>query len=204
MLRSHSSRLDEPSVLAYASLGHSGIDFRQERPRIFEHVQVCSPLVASSADNQVHLKDLLVHEGALVALVVFSSGAHSNLDAELVTFFDHIDNLPPGQEAMRPLLLVYAERASLVVHLLVQVLNQLQTDHAVVGGARILQETGAVARWLGVNGVNEGGVEDGVDAGFLLDAANGNSVAWVDSQWGVVARLEELGAHDHVRLAVGV
>lgn len=168
-LGSRSSRLDEPPVFAHTSLGRSGIDLRQERPSILEHVQVCSPLVSSSADDQVHLEVLFIKERAVITFVVFSSRAHGNLDAELVALFADIDDFPPGQEAMRPLLLVHAERPSLVVHLFVQVLNQLKTDHAVVGGACVLQNAGAVGRWLGVDGVDVGGVEDGVDAGFMLD-----------------------------------
>lgn len=130
---------------------------------------MCSPLVSSGADDQVDLEVFLVQKRAIVVLVVFSSGTHGNLDAELVALFAHIDDFPPGQEAMRPLLLINAEGASLVVHLFVQVLNQLKTDHAVVGGARILQNAGAVGRWLGVDGVDVGRIEDGVDAGFMLD-----------------------------------
>jgi hypothetical protein len=64
-----------------------------------------------------------------------------------------------------PPLLVGAELALLVVHLLVQVLDQLEADHAVVGRAGVIEELVSVLGRSGEDLVDVLGVEDLVDTG---------------------------------------
>jgi hypothetical protein len=74
------------------------------------------------------------------------------------------NDIPPGQDAVRPLLLVGTQCALLVVHDLKQMLDQFQPHDAVVGSPRISEEVGTVSGGLGINCVDEFRVEDGVDA----------------------------------------
>lgn len=65
---------------------------------------------------------------------------------------------------MRPLSLIAAKLALLVVHDLVEVLNQVQSDHAIVGGASLGEKGLPGLGRPGPQVVNVLGVEDGVDA----------------------------------------
>ena len=66
-----------------------------------------------------------------------------------------------------------------MVHDLVEVLNELETDNAVVGRLGVGEKVGAVGRGAGVDGVDEFGVEDGVDTGReMLVACFQNAKRW--------------------------
>jgi len=71
-------------------------------------------------------------------------GATSHLEAELFAILVDTNELPPSQDPMRPLLLIYSKSASLMIHHLIQVLNQLETNNPVVSGTCIRQQSSAV------------------------------------------------------------
>ncbi len=65
---------------------------------------------------------------------------------------------------MRPSALVTTELSSLVVHPLVELLDELESNDAVVGAARLGEQVAAVLRGLGIQRIDVPRVEDGVDA----------------------------------------
>jgi hypothetical protein len=81
-----------------------------------------------------------------------------------VPLFLDPDNVPPSQDSVWPLFLIRPKCPLLVVHDLVEVLDQLEADNAVVGGTRIGEEVRAVGWWFGVDGVDKFGIKDGIDA----------------------------------------
>lgn len=155
----------------------------EEVPGALEHVDVGLALVAGGGDDEVGLHHLLAVEGALGGNVL--QLLHPELDLVVVDGLDAVD-LAAAHDAVRPLGVVGAEHATLVVQVLVELLDELEADDAVVSSAGLGEEVVAVPGRPGEHHVDVLGVEDGVDKG------------------GVVAGAEELLAHDEPDLGVGV
>lgn len=157
--------LNEPPVLgSLDSLSDQRrISLRQQRPRGLEHIHVRHALVAGSADDHVDIKRLLIHNGSIGGGLILAVEVAADLDLELIALLGNRDDLARSHDAVRPLRLVGAEHAALVVHDLIKMLNELEADDTVVGGLGVGEEVRAVGRGAGVDGVNEFGVEDGVD-----------------------------------------
>jgi hypothetical protein len=92
-------------------------------------------LVPRGTDDEIHLQVLLVKEWTIMHFLFLRAASH--LDAELFAILVDTNELPPSQDPMRPLPLIYAKSASLMIHHLIQVLNQLETNNPVVGGTCI-------------------------------------------------------------------
>jgi hypothetical protein len=118
------------------------------------------PLVARRANDKVHLQLFFPKQRPILGT---SNREHRNVEAQGVTLVLDSREVPPGQNAMRPLLLIRPKCPFLVVHDFEQVLDELKPDNAVVGGAGIGEEVRAVCRGLGVDRVDKLGVEDAVD-----------------------------------------
>lgn len=154
--------LDIPAVDGLGKL----IVFRdrlgQHGPGTSEHVDMRPPLVTSGSDDEVGLEDLLLTGiGKSIQRAILDM---LNLDLELVALVIDTGDLATGKNAVRPLSLVVADLALLVIHLLIKVLNELQANNAVVGGTSLGQKVLARPGSSGPHVVNVLGVEDGVDA----------------------------------------
>lgn len=163
--------LDEPSVLgALDGLSDERrVSLREKGPRGLEHIDMRHALVTGSADDDIDIERLLVHNRSIdISSLVLAIEVAADLDFEVVALLRDGDDLARGQNAVGPLGLVGAENAALMVHDLVEVLDELEADDAVVGGLGVGKEVGAVSRGAGVDGIDEFGVEDGVDAGRLV------------------------------------
>lgn len=147
-------------------------------------------LVAGGGHDEVGVEDLvagqLADEAVLEAVAAMLDAADVDLQALRLLALVDLDDVAAEEHAVGPLALVDAEKALLVVEHLVQVVDELEADDAVVGGLGLLDEGAAVGLRLGVQLVDVAGVEDGVD------------------ERRVVGGLEEVAAHDHPRLGVGV
>jgi len=178
--------LHEPPVL-----GHRGLDststlkLGKKGVCALEYIKMGTALVTSGADNQIHVEELLVDKGSLL-LVLLTRNVLGESELKLVALLVDIHNLATTHDAVRPLGLIGSKGPLLVVHLVVQLLNQLEADDTVVGGFGVVEEVLAVSRALGIELIDELGVEDLVN------------------ERRIVAGFEELGAHDHVSLAVEV
>ena len=86
-----------------------------------------------------------------------------DLETETLAIVLGREDVPPSQDAVGPFLLVRPKGALLVVHDLEEVLDELQPDDTVVGGTGVGEKVGPVCGGLGVNGIDELRVEDGVN-----------------------------------------
>ena len=119
---------------------------------------MCSALVAGSSNQQVHLQRLLIDE----VDKAFDLAVGDVLHLELQGVFSRLNagDLAATHDPVRPLLLVWSEISPLVVLALVHLLNEFQSDDAIVGGASLGQKVVAVPCRLGEEGVDVFGVED--------------------------------------------
>jgi len=156
--------LHEPPVL-----GHRGLDststlkLGKKGVCALEYIKMGTALVTSGADNQIHVEELLVDKGSLL-LVLLTRNVLGESELKLVALLVDIHNLATTHDAVRPLGLIGSKGPLLVVHLVVQLLNQLEADDTVVGGFGVVEEVLAVSRALGIELIDELGVEDLVNA----------------------------------------
>jgi hypothetical protein len=130
------------------------------------------PLVARGTNDKVHIQVFLAQQGAILRAW---DREHSNLETEAISLFLNGHNIPAGQDPVWPLLLIRPKCPLLVVHDFEQVLDQLQPDDTVVGGAGIRNEVGAVGGGLRVELINELWVKDAVDAASHVSSCTATS-----------------------------
>lgn len=200
-------RVDVPAGHGLAELGSValGDGLGQHGPGILEDVDVGVAPVASGSDDEVNLENLLVSgidvavQGDVVDLL--------DADLDLVTLLLDAGDLAAGKDTMRPLGLVGANQALLLIHLLVEVLDQVQAHNTVVGGADLIQEALSGGSRPGVDVVDVLGVEDGVDAvrdEISIENWDFCQNWYEDLQGRVITRSQELLAHEEGGLGVGV
>lgn len=151
-------RVHQPAVLPHKA-GLAGGDLGQKMPSALEHVNVGSPLVTCGADDKIHVH-IFLFQGAVCG---GRARKQRDLETETLAIVLGRDDVPPSQDTVGPFLLVRPKGALLVVHDLEEVLDELQPDDTVVGGTGVGEKVGPVCGGLGVNGVDELGVKDGVD-----------------------------------------
>ena len=151
-------------------LGQQGLDVAHER-------QVRVSPVASGGDDEVDIEDLVVGAVGL-------GGERSDSQAHRVwrrRFEAH--HIGRVADPVRPPPLVASQLPQLVVHALVQVLDQPQAHYAVVGRARVVYECLPVLGRPREQVVDERGVEYRVDAGG--DGQCQSVRMWLaDTRWG--------------------
>ena len=138
----------------------TGRSLGEKMPCVLQHVDMSGSLVARRANDKVHLQLFFPEQRPILGT---SDREHRNVEAQGIALVLDSGDVPPGQNAMRPLLLIRPKCPFLVVHNFEQVLDELQPDNAVVGGAGIREEVRAVCRGLGINSVDKLGVEDAID-----------------------------------------
>lgn len=152
-------RLDVPAGDALAELGLVGFVLGQHVPSALEHVDVSDALVAGGGDDEVGLDRLLTTEAAEGTL-----GGVVNLDLQAVALGGDAGDLAAAEDAVGPGLLVGADVALLLVHQLVELLDEVEANDAVVGGAGLGEEVVARLGRSGPEAIDILRVEDGVDA----------------------------------------
>ncbi len=101
------------------------------------------PAVASCGNDKIHIQDLFL-QWSISEILSWCGTADFN--SECVAVLLHIEDLPAAHDAMRPQSLVGTQLAALVIYALVQVLDQLQADNAVIGSTCIPEQVPPVAR----------------------------------------------------------
>lgn len=151
------SSCDHPPVNITPFLRRDGW---QEIPGPPQHLDVRVPPVPRRRDNEIHLEVLFARDplalnrrdGECQPVPAVSRGGYRVAAADSVG--------PAG--------LIRTQVPALVVHTLVDGLDKLEADNTVVCGFGVGEEAAAAGQGLGVDLVDEGGVEDGIDAWGLL------------------------------------
>ena len=141
---------------------------REERPDVPQHLQVPGPPIAGCRDDEVDVQcfQLGTRERILAGSARASLSELSSLhdQPETVTLLLRSHYVIATHDAVWPSRLVLSQLSSLVVHSLVEGLNELQPHYAVVRTSRVGEQVATVLGRLWVKRINVFGVEDGVYA----------------------------------------
>jgi len=148
--------LNNPPVLPLRLAQLAAINLWQQVIHPLEQLEMCLPLITRRTHHHV---DLNLLDGAIVP----STALELQMDTPVRRILDGED-VPSGEDAMGPDSLVGAQGALLVIHDLEEGLDELEPDDRVVGCLGICEQAGTGGGRLRVEGFDELGVEDAVNA----------------------------------------
>ncbi len=153
---------DPDRAIADLGLGRRAAVGRQQGADVAHQLEVSAPAVSGGGYDEVDVQDLVVPVVAGVQRA--DPEAERRSGAAVAVAADEADDVRGVADAVRPPGLVGAQLAPLLVHELVQVLDQPEAHDAVVGRPRVRQQRAPVRRRPREQRVHEGRVEDGVHA----------------------------------------